>query len=273
LTGSPQTASATLRPFIKWAGGKQALVPEVLRRVPPITGRYFEPFLGGGSVFLALRPRRAVLGDANRWLLDTYRAVRWSARRVSEALETLPNTKADYLRIRARDPWSLDLASRAAQFIYLNKTGFRGLFRVNRDGGFNVPYGAYRRRTHDPDHLRQVGAALRGVDIRHGDFEDVLRDVGTRDFVYLDPPYVKLGGHADFNRYTEARFEEEDHRRLARLCGALARRGVRWMVSQSDTPLVRELFDGFSMERVTARREINLNSRRRDVHELIITSV
>ena len=260
----------TVRPFIKWAGGKQALVPNLLTRFPKRFDRYFEPFLGGGSVFLSLRPANAVLADHNRWLFDTYRAVRWSWRRVVAELEALPNTRRDYLAIRARDPWSLDLAGRAAQFIYLNKTGFRGLFRVNRDGRFNVPYGAYDRRTHDPDQLRDVARALRGVTLRCGDFQSALAGVTPRDFVYLDPPYVKQGGHADFNRYTENQFREQDHERLADTCRHLAKRGVRWLLSQSDTDLVRRLFDGFPMERIAARREINLNSRRWDVAELLI---
>lgn len=267
-----EVALDPVRPFIKWAGGKQALVAELVARFPARFDRYFEPFLGGGAVFFSLRPGRAVLADHNRWLLDTYRAVRWSWRRVVAELDALPNTRRDYLEIRARDPWSLDLAGRAAQFIYLNKTCFRGLYRVNRDGRFNVPYGEYDRRTHDPDHLRSAAGALRGVELRCGDFEQALKDVTRRDFVYLDPPYVKFGGHADFNRYTETQFREDDHRRLADLCRHLARRGVQWAVSQSDTDLVRRLFDGFPMERIAARREINLDSSRRNVAELVIRS-
>ncbi len=261
-----------VRPFIKWAGGKQALVADLVGRFPERFERYFEPFLGGGSVFLSLRPSNAVLADQNRWLVDTYRAVRWSWRRVVAELEALPNTRRDYLQIRARDPWSLALAERAAQFIYLNKTGFRGLFRVNRAGRFNVPYGEYDRRTHDPDQLRDVARALRGVTLRCGDFESALSDVTARDFVYLDPPYVKQGGHADFNRYTADQFRQRDHERLAETCRELSARGVRWLLSQSDTETVRSLYEGFAMERVAARREINLNSRRRDVDELLIRS-
>lgn len=266
------TASEPLRPFIKWAGGKQALLPTILKRFPASFDRYFEPFLGGGAVFLGVRPKAAVIADHNRWLIDTYRAVRRSTGRVIAALGQLENTREAYLEIRAREPWQLGLAERAAQFIYLNKTGFRGLFRVNRKGQFNVPYGAYDRRTHSPDHLRAVGRALRGVDLRCGDFEAGLRGVRRTDFVYLDPPYVKLGGYSDFNRYTENQFTEDDHRRLADHVKHLDKKGVRWLLSQSDTELVREIFDGFVIERVTARREINLNSSKRDVGEVLVSN-
>ena len=268
----PEAAAedTALRPFLKWAGGKYALLPQILQRFPRSFGRYYEPFLGGGATFLSTRYEGAILADQNQWLIDTYRAVRWSAGRVICELEQLPNTRESYLAIRARDPKSLALAARAAQFIYLNKTGFRGLFRVNQKGGFNVPYGDYARRTHDPAHLRSVGRALRSVELRCGDFESGLQGIRKNDFAYLDPPYVKLGGHSDFNRYTETRFTMDDHGRLADHCRHLTRRGVRWLLSQSDTEVVRELFDGFEIERVEARREINLDSKKRDVGEVLV---
>src|SRR5262245_51698417 len=130
-----------LRPFVKWAGGKQGIARALARMFPHKYGRYYEPFLGGGSVLFAARPTKAICGDENAWLLDCYAAIRDDWSRVAAILESLANTKVDYLRIRGIRPNTLDLFNRAAHFIYLNKTCFRGLFRVNRHGQFNVPYG------------------------------------------------------------------------------------------------------------------------------------
>jgi DNA adenine methylase len=261
-----------VRPILKWAGGKQALSARLVETFPVRFERYFEPFVGGASVFLALQPRRAVLCDRNAWLIDTYRAVRDHAADVARELLGLRNTREDYLRIRALDPRSLAPARRAAHLVYLNKTCFRGLFRVNRQGRFNVPYGAYGRRYFDPGNLERFSGCLAGVDLRCGDFEEGLAGITSRDFAYLDPPYHKLGGYSDFNRYTNEPFAEADHERLAATCRTLARLGVRFALTQSDTAFVRRLFAGFRRRRIAARREINLASGRRDIVELLITN-
>jgi len=257
-------------PVLKWAGGKQGIADQLIRYFPPHFERYFEPFVGGGSVLFALYPPKAVIGDLNNWLLDTYEAIREDAGRVAGLLNGMVNTKEEYLRLRQVPPETQDVFQRAAHLIYLNKTCFRGLFRVNRHGQFNVPYGQYDRRYYDPDNLRAVAAALEGVEVRRCDFEICLSDVAPGDFAYLDPPYYKLGGYSDFNRYTKDQFRQNDHFRLAALCRELDLRGVRWAVSNSDTDFVRELFDGYRVVRIENRREINLNSGDRDVTELLI---
>ncbi|MEW6637295.1 MAG: Dam family site-specific DNA-(adenine-N6)-methyltransferase [Actinomycetota bacterium] len=253
-------------------GGKQGIACRLVELFPPDFERYFEPFVGGGSVLFTLRPRSAVIGDANDWLIDTYRAIREDQARVAEILDGLKNTREEYMKIREILPESLPLFRRAAHFIYLNKTCFRGLFRVNRSGRFNVPYGQYDRRYYDPENLRAAAEALKGTEIRKGDFELCLYDVTERDFVYLDPPYYKLGGYSDFNRYTKDQFREHDHFRLASLCRELDLRGVRWAVSNSETPFIRKLFEGYHATVIDNRREINLNSRNRSVNELLITN-
>lgn len=257
---------------MKWAGGKQAIAQRIIEHFPPTFSRYYEPFIGGGAIFFELTPPRAVIGDGNDWLVDTYEAVRddWSA--VARALDGMRNTREEFLRVREVAPETLTPTERAAQFIYLNKTCFRGLFRVNQKGRFNVPYGAYDRRYYDADELRDAAAALRGVDIRRGDFELSLDGVTAGDFVYFDPPYYKLGGYSDFNRYTSAQFREGDHMRLAALCRELDARGVRWALSNSDTAFVRALYAGFRIVEIEARREINLESTRRDVREVLVTN-
>src|ERR1700722_18446828 len=190
----PHVKSA--KPFIKWAGGKQSIARTLIDFFPRSFDKYYEPFLGGGSVFFTLSPQNAILSDENKWLIDTYLAFKQDWKKVVDYLEKMVNTDQEFLRIRSVDPWTLNLFERAAQFIYLNKTCFRGLFRVNGSGGFNVPYGAYKRR----------------------DFEFGIDGITESDFVYFDPPYYKLGGYSDFNRYTSKQFREKDHFRLAALC-------------------------------------------------------
>lgn len=257
---------------MKWAGGKQALARRLIEHFPETFKHYYEPFLGGGSVFFELSPTRAVLSDGNAWLIDTYEALRDDWRAVARELDRMVNTREEYLRVREIAPERLSPTARAAHFIYLNKTGFRGLFRVNRQGRFNVPYGAYQRRYYDVEGLCAAAEALRGVVLRRGDFEASLDDARGGDFVYLDPPYYKLGGHSDFNRYTPAQFREGDHRRLAALCRELDARGIRWALSNSDTPFVRALYAGFRVTAVESRREINLKSVRRAVREVLVTN-
>jgi DNA adenine methylase len=167
-------------------------------------------------------------------------------------------------------PYQLDLYHRAAHLIYLNKTCFRGLFRVNRNNQFNVPYGEYDRRYYCPLELAAVSSSLRGIEIRPGDFEHCLADASSGDFVYMDPPYHKLGGYSDFNRYTQDQFRDNDHVRFAAVCRELDDRKVLWAVSNSDTPFVRSLFAGYAMLPITNRREINLNAKNRDIDELLI---
>lgn len=264
--------TVTAKPFVKWAGGKQALAKLIVAEFPTFD-RYVEPFLGGGSVFLSSGAPQALLNDSNSWLVATFEAVRDDWRRVAKILDTLPNTKEDFLRIREesrstqRGRWR-----RAAYFIYLNKTCFRGLYRVNRQNHFNVPYGAYDRSYYSPDNLEAVSHALQGVVMRCCDFEIALEGITSSDFTYLDPPYYKLGGYSDFNRYTPDQFREAEHVRLAALCRELDGRGVRWLLSNSNTPFIHGLYQGFRIREIEARRDINLESRKRGVTELLIAN-
>lgn len=259
-------------PVLKWAGGKQGIADRLVAYFPSTFDRYFEPFVGGGSVLFTLQPSKAVVGDANKWLMDTYEAIREDQARVAKLLDGMDNSREEFMRIRQVLPETLPLLQRAAHLIYLNKTCFRGLFRVNRRGQFNVPYGKYNRRYYAPDNLQAVARVLKDVELRHGDFELCLHDVAEQDFVYMDPPYYKLGGYSDFNRYTKDQFRENDHFRLAALCRELDMRGARWAVSNSNTPLIHELFEGYHLTVLGNRREINLNSRNRDITELLITN-
>jgi DNA adenine methylase len=262
--------STKASPFIKWVGGKQALLPQLLPHFPKKFDRYVEPFIGGGAVFFSLEHKLATISDQNEWLVDSYIAIRDDWRGVADVLDTLPNTKEHFLRIRSICHASVDLFTRAAYFIYLNKTCFRGLFRVNQKGGFNVPYGAYDRRYYDSNNLEAASLALKDTTILTGDFEQALLGITDQDFVYFDPPYFKLGGYSDFNRYTSSQFREADQVRLASLCNELTNRGVRWALSNSDTQFIKDLYKYYRMIPISARREINLKSQERDVAELLI---
>jgi len=259
-------------PILKWAGGKQGIASRLVELFPSHFDRYYEPFVGGGSVLFSLRPSSAVIGDANDWLIDTYLAVREDYARVAKILDGLENSKEEYVRIRQVLPETLPISQRAAHLIYLNKTCFRGLFRVNQRGQFNVPYGQYNRRYYDPDNLQAAAEVLNNVEFRRGDFELCLHDVTRKDFVYMDPPYYKLGGYSDFNRYTKDQFRENDHFRLAAFCRELDLRGVHWAVSNSNTPFIHQLFSGYHLTDIKNRREINLNSENRNITELLITN-
>lgn len=260
-------------PFIKWAGGKQSIVNQLLPCFPDDFDCFFEPFVGGGAVFMATGWRRAVISDVNYWLVDTYKAIRDDWQQVADMLDTMPNEKAFFLEQRTKHPSDYNTHfERAAGFIYLNKTCFRGLFRVNKRGYFNVPFGEYDRRYYDPGNLERVGELLSSVNIFQGDFEFCLAGVTSGDFVYFDPPYYKLGGYSDFNRYTPDQFKEAEHLRLAALCRELDHSGIRWAVSNSDTPFTRKLFQGYNATPVSARREINLNSKARNIQELLFTN-
>jgi len=260
-------------PFLKWAGGKTSLLPELLRHVPAKgLRRYHEPFVGGGALFFAVAPRRAVLSDNNAELVHCYVQVRDNVYRVLEALARHIYEKEHYQSIRALEPLRLSPAERAARFIYLNKTCFNGLWRVNRAGRFNVPIGRYTNpRFHDPSALLSASAALKGVEIRHSGFEDALARTSPGDFVYLDPPYDPVSPSSSFASYTADGFTWDDQKRLARACMALNRRGVRFLLSNSATERIREIYAGFEQRLVRAPRFINSKAGARGrVEELLV---
>jgi DNA adenine methylase len=306
----PKRAAASpgrTRPLLKWAGGKRQLLPELQRFVPARFGRYYEPFLGSGALFFhlwdtgALAAKRATLVDSNADLIGCYHAV---ARDVGGVIAHLTRLAAGHERdphahfYEVRDerfnPARAALvdqdvsaypAELAAMFIYLNRTGFNGLYRLNSSGGFNVPAGRYARpRICDEANLRAVAAALRppGVELRRASFDAVLESAAAGDFLYFDPPYVPLTATARFTAYTSDGFVEDDHRRLRRVLLELARRGCHLVMSNSTAALVRHLYAddpdarraGLRAHVVEARRAINSDGRRRGViPEYIVSTV
>ena len=265
-------------PFLKWAGGKSQLLPEILERLPAEIDTYYEPFVGGGAVFFALaakrRFKRAVLTDRNQDLVDVYRALQEDVDKVIRALRTHAerHTEEHYYEVRAQSPRSL--AQRAARIIYLNKTGYNGLYRVNSSGRFNVPFGRYANPgILDEPNLRAVSSVLAKVKLGTTDFAGVCDQAGPRDAVYLDPPYLPLSKTAYFTAYAREQFGLEEHRRLALVFGQLARRRVAAVLSNSDTAETRALYAPFEVETVTATRAINsAPTKRGKITEILVTS-
>ena len=240
--------------------------------MPVSFGRYHEPFVGGAAMLLRVRPEHATLADANDELVNCYRVVRDDVEHLITHLASHRNEEEYFYEMRATDPETLDEIERASRFIFLNRTCFNGLYRVNRSGQFNTPFGRYANpRICDAENLRLVSEVLASVDLIHCDYVDALALAERDDFVYLDPPYVPLSPYSDFKRYTKEQFGEDDHVRLAETFRDLDARGCKVMLSNSDMPLVHSLYGGFTIEVVQARRLINKNPAGRGlVNELVI---
>jgi DNA adenine methylase len=239
---------------------------------PPSYSRYWEPFMGSAALFFELGAESAVLADQNEDLVICFREVARDPFSVMENLDAMPNTRDFYLHVRSTDPNKLDATMRAARVIYLNKTGFRGLWRVNRQGQFNVPYGQYDRPYYNRDNILRASKALAHAELRHSDFEETLANVQPGDWVYLDPPYVPDRPWGDFKRYTPDQFGETDHRRLAVLMQTLTKKGALLMLTNSDTDLVRDLFQDWNITQLGTRRDIHLKSSERASTDLVVTN-
>ncbi len=272
-----------VKPIVKWAGGKSRLLGELLERVPRRVRTYAEPFAGGAALFFALASERArgvrsferaILNDSNEELVACYRAVQRDVGAVIDALGSFRHDRELFYEVRAQDTRGMNDVARAARFVFLNRTCFNGLWRVNSGGRFNVPFGKYKNpRILDPEALRAASAALADAEIRSSDFAAVTRDLGRGDFVYLDPPYVPVSRTASFTAYAKDGFAPADQERLARELRAMKRRGVKAMLSNADTPVTRELYDGLACHVIRAPRSISCDGATRgDAGELVVTT-
>ncbi len=263
------------QPILKWAGGKRQLLPSLLSRAPKKIATYYEPFIGGGALFFALanerRFERAVINDANAELINLYSVIQSRVDELTSTLSGMPHSEKDFYRVRAESP--TDPIERAARTVYLNRTGFNGLYRVNRKGGFNVPFGRYANpKICNEPKLRAASEALRGVELRVGDFTLAIASARPGDFAYLDPPYLPVSATANFASYYRDAFGADQHGRLAGICAQLNRDGVEFLLSNSDTPLVREIFAGLHIESVEARRSINSDGGKRGAVSEVLVS-
>ena len=263
--------SKRIKPFLRWAGGKQWISNRLSKLIPPYTGTYFEPFLGGGSLYFATLPKKAVLSDVNPRLIETYQQLRDAPLEVIDVLDKWTNDEQTYYRVRRMN--FDDTIPRAAQFIYLNRTCWNGLYRVNRQGKFNVPFGHHGRTIFDAQHLMDVAESLKNAEVHHADFDQILKQAQEGDFIYLDPPYTSLHDNNGFRQYNESLFSWRDQQRLGRTAVCLAERGCTVLVSNADHETVLGLYPGFPHRRVARHSILAASSKfRRPTSELLIAS-
>jgi len=253
----PETSQSGCKPFIKWAGGKQQILSHLRAKLPKSFNRYFEPFLGGGALFFDLSPKSAVLVDQNEELINTYLVVRDQPQLLLEDLSRHVYNKEYFYQVRDADRQSDYLewspVQRASRFIFLNKTCFNGLYRVNSKGQFNVPFGSYTMpKIADGKNILACSKALQGVDLIKGNFSSVADLAKRGDFIYLDPPYIPRTQSSSFTSYTSDKFSNDDHLALKRFCAELDSNGVYFMLSNSYTTLALDLYKKFEISEVEA---------------------
>lgn len=265
-----------LKPVLRWVGGKQYLLPLLLEYLPrrPF-GTYFEPFLGAASIFLAIRPRAAVLGDANPHLMSMYAHLRRDPLRVAKYLNELANkdSRSTYYSVRQRYNASQPSFAQAGRFLYLNRTCFNGIFRVNTSGQFNVPYGYKKKAKFPTTHeLEALAEAFSNARLISGSYSRALASAKAGDFVYMDPPYPPLSGTSYFAHYTMDRFPDDEQEKLAKAACLLSSRGCMVMMSNADTAKVRRLYKGFLIHSLSATRYVTCKARKHRVGEVVITN-
>lgn len=233
-------------PFLKWPGGKRWLAPLVAELIGQPTGTYYEPFLGGGAIFFYVRPLKTVLSDSNRDLIGAYRQIKTNLSSVLDAMQGLRPSRARFNQLRSAAPESA--LERAVRLLYLNRTAFNGMYRVNRKGEFNVPYGCKPgTKVLNRELLLAASAALQSATILHSTFEHQIVKAREGDVVYCDPPYTVKHDNNGFIRYNESIFSWDDQVRLAQACIAATRRGARVIVSNARHEPVRKLYKGFAV--------------------------
>lgn len=260
------------KPILKWAGGKTQMLDVLHKNAPKTFNKYIEPFFGGGAYFFSLKPETAVIADLNEELVNLYKTVAENVHGIIDLLKRYPNEKEFFLALRAKETKEMTNVERAARTIYLNRTCFNGLYRVNRKGQFNVPFGKYTNpRICDEDNLLEVSNMLKDVTIIHGDYKAVLKEFAEPgDFIFLDPPYLPISQYSDFKRYTKEQFYEEDHIQLADEVKRLHELGCHVLLTNSNHPLVHELYEEFEISIHQTRRNINKNASKRTGEDVLV---
>ena len=267
-------------PFLKWAGGKRQLMPEIREMLPDgvTTHPYYEPFIGGGALFFELLPKRAVINDYNEELINVYTVIRDNPSELIEDLKRHKNTAEYFYKIRAidRQPLFSNLTriERASRIIYLNKTCYNGLYRVNNAGEFNSPFGRYKNPNivNEPV-IKAVSKYLNSsqIQISSCDYALILKDTPTDSFVYLDPPYHPISESSSFTGYVQGGWDEGDQLRLRDVCNRLRDNGIKFLLSNSASDFIREIYSDYNIHIVQAKRSVNSNSSRRgQVDEFLI---
>lgn len=262
-------------PFVKWAGGKGHLLGQMVGFIPEEWGLYLEPFLGGGAAFFRLLPETAVLGDLNPELMNVFRVIQNDVELLMRQLDRHGPRKSDeayYYEVRKQRPEEMDPVSRAARALFLNKTCYNGLYRVNQKGEFNVPFGRYEKpQLYDSENLFACCRALRGKSLLTADYTKTLSYAHSGDLVYFDPPYEPVTETANFTSYTVESFGQEEQRKLADYFRILDKKGCILMLSNSATPLVHELYAEYYLVKLKGSRAISSKAGTRGpVEELLI---
>lgn len=266
------------QPVLKWAGGKRQLLPEIKKLIPNGFRTYYEPFLGGGAVLFFLQPRHAIVNDNNAELINMYIVIRDNVDELIQDLKKHHNESDYFYKIRELDRTSkyndLNPIQKASRLIYLNKTCYNGLFRVNKNGEFNAPFGRYKNpNIVNEIVLRAVSNYLNEnhVEFLNVDFEQAVTGSRRTSFIYFDPPYYPISDSSNFTGYTLDGFTKDDQIRLKNLCDMLNNRGVRWLLSNSSSPFIIDLYRDYHIDYVIANRKINSNvDGRGEVKEVLI---
>lgn len=265
-----------LKPFLRWAGGKQNLVNELAKNQPQIFNRYFEPFVGAGSLFFHNNFQNAVLSDINPHLINAYQAIKKSAKDVHKKLIYHNNKlNSDYyylLRSKFNNRKNIFDLEQAAIFIFLIHTSFNGIYRVNKKGEYNVPVGKLNPAIPSLEHLIQIQSKLESTILINCMYQDVLDQISRNDFVYFDPPYPPLNSTSYFQHYSIEKFPLDQQIELAEQANRLSKRGVKVMISNAETPLIKKIYKGWNIKKVSTFRFVNCKSKRETVNELIITN-
>ena len=259
-------------PILKWAGGKRQLLHILLPLVPNYSGKYIEPFVGGGAMFFALSPQRSILSDCNKELILLYQTISTNPAAVIKELKSYKNTEKEYYRARALDWRTLSPVEASARMIFLNKTGYNGLYRVNRKGGFNVPYGKNQHiNICNEDQILRAALALKSSEIICADYRDILKEYANYgDFIFLDPPYFQVSNKETFLRYTSDKFYEPDQVELAELVNELYDKGCNLLITNSNHPRIYDLYKRFDINIVSVRRSVNCKGNSRKGEDTVI---
>ncbi len=268
-----------VKPFLKWAGGKSQLLPAIDKYLPSEYSTYYEPFVGGGAVLFYLQPKKAVINDSSEELINVYRVIRDNLDELVEDLKGYVNSEECFYDVRSWDRNEIEYAKlskikRASRIIFLNKTCYNGLFRVNRTGQFNAPFGNNKNPNivNEPV-LRAVSNYLNNADVcvECGDFEKSLKNIKKGAFVYLDPPYDPVSGSANFTGYDKGGFDKKEQERLKEVCDRLDKKAVKFLLSNSATEFIKELYREYKCTIITARRAINSKGNERgEVDEILV---
>jgi len=276
---STKKQNKLVQPFVKWAGGKRQILDEINKFVPANFDTYYEPFVGGGAVLFDLQPSKSVINDVNHHLINVFRVIKNDVDSLIEDLKKHKNEEEYYYKIRALDRSDgfdeMTNIEKASRILYLNKTCYNGLFRVNSNGEFNVPFGRYKNpEIVNKTVLKAVSYYLNENDIKisNTDFEDALEGITPDDFVYFDPPYHPISGSSSFTSYTLDGFTEKDQYRLKKLCDWLDYKNCRFLLSNSGADLIFELYDNeYEVEVIKANRCINSDAANRgEIEEVLI---